>query len=71
MGISRDEAGIAGRNRRPRPRRPDPAPISPLKQALDAGLLDTTSLAIEPAFAAALDLVSAKVESALKDRQRG
>jgi cytidylate kinase len=45
--------------------------VSPLRQAADASLLDTTSLGIEPAFAAALALVSAKIESALKDRQRG
>jgi CMP/dCMP kinase len=46
-------------------------PISPLKQAPDADLLDTTVLGIDAAFAAALALVSPKVESALKDRQRG
>jgi cytidylate kinase len=46
-------------------------PVSPLKQAEDADLLDTTDLGIDAAFAAALALVSPKVESALKDRQRG
>src|SRR5262249_34993432 len=70
MGIVRDEGEllneIKARDHADRTRW-----ISPLKQALDASLLDTTSLGIEPAFAAALDLVSAKVESALKDRQRG
>ena len=70
MGINRDEGDllneIKARDHADRTRA-----ISPLKQAVDASLLDTTSLAIEPAFAAALDLVSAKVESALKDRQRG
>ncbi len=45
--------------------------VSPLRQALDADLLDTTSLAIEPAFAAALALVEPKVGSALKVRHRG
>ncbi|HEX2759599.1 MAG TPA: (d)CMP kinase [Rhizomicrobium sp.] len=46
-------------------------PVSPLKQAPDADLLDTTVLGIDAAFAAALDLVSPKVEGALKDRHRG
>jgi cytidylate kinase len=50
-------------------------PISPLIQAHDADLLDTSDLGIDAAFAAALALVSPKVakvlESALKDRQRG
>jgi CMP/dCMP kinase len=50
-------------------------PIAPLKQALDADLLDTSDLGIDAAFAAALALVSPKVakvlESALKDRPRG
>ena len=48
-----------------------PGPISPLKQAPDAALLDTSDLGIDAAFAAALALVSPKVESALKDRHRG
>ncbi|HMH64139.1 MAG TPA: (d)CMP kinase [Rhizomicrobium sp.] len=46
-------------------------PVSPLKQATDADLLDTSILGIDAAFAAALALVSPKVESALKDRHRG
>ncbi len=46
-------------------------PIAPLKQAPDADLLDTSILGIDAAFAAALALVSPKVESALKDRHRG
>ncbi|HVZ67835.1 MAG TPA: (d)CMP kinase [Rhizomicrobium sp.] len=41
-------------------------PISPLKQAPDAALLDTTNLDIDAAFAAALSLVETKVRSALK-----
>jgi cytidylate kinase len=41
-------------------------PISPLKQAADAFLLDTTDLDIDAAFAAALSLVEAKVRAALK-----
>ena len=46
-------------------------PVSPLSQAPDADLLDTSDLGIDAAFAAALALVSPKVESALKDRHRG
>jgi cytidylate kinase len=46
-------------------------PISPLIQAPDAALLDTSDLGIDAAFAAALALVSPKVEGALKDRPRG
>jgi cytidylate kinase len=50
-------------------------PISPLKQAPDADLLDTSDLGIDAAFAAALTLVSPKVaqalQSALQDRHRG
>jgi cytidylate kinase len=46
-------------------------PVSPLVQAEDAALLDTTDLGIDAAFAAALALVSPKIERALKDRHRG
>jgi cytidylate kinase len=46
-------------------------PISPLIQAPDAVLLDTSDLGIDAAFAAALALVSPKVDGALKDRPRG
>ena len=46
-------------------------PVAPLKQAPDADLLDTSDLDIDAAFAAALALVSPKVNGALKDRQRG
>ena len=46
-------------------------PVSPLRQAEDAALLDTSDLDIDAAFAAALALVSQKVESALQDRHRG
>lgn len=45
--------------------------VSPLKQAPDASLLDTSTLGIDAAFAAALALVKPKVESALKARHRG
>jgi cytidylate kinase len=70
LGISRDEASllaeINARDAADRAR-----PISPLKQAKDAFLLDTTDLDIDRAFAAALALVQPKVEAALKARQRG
>ena len=46
-------------------------PVSPLKRAVDADLLDTSDLDIDPAFAAALALVEPKVGKALKARQRG
>jgi cytidylate kinase len=70
MGIERDEKGllaeIVARDHADRTR-----PVSPLKQALDASLIDTTSLDIDAAFAAALALVQAKIENALKVRHRG
>ncbi|HEY4076805.1 MAG TPA: (d)CMP kinase [Rhizomicrobium sp.] len=46
-------------------------PVAPLRQAEDADLLDTSDLGIDAAFAAALAMVSPKVEGALKDRHRG
>lgn len=70
MGIVREEADVlaelsirdaADRNR----------PISPLKQALDAALLDTSDLGIDAAFAAALALLDHKVKAALAVRHRG
>jgi cytidylate kinase len=45
--------------------------VSPLRQAPDASLLDTSALGIDAAFAAALALVQPKIESALKARHRG
>jgi len=70
MGIERDETGLlAELNARDAADRS--RPISPLVQAPDAALLDTSDLGIDAAFAAALDLVSTKVEGALKDRHRG
>jgi cytidylate kinase len=70
MGIRRDEAEllaeIKARDHADRTRA-----VSPLKQAPDADLLDTTALAIEPAFAAALALVSPRIERALKASPRG
>ena len=70
MGITRDEADVlaelkvrdaADRNR----------PISPLKRAEDAALLDTSDLGIDAAFAAALGLLDNKVKAALAVRHRG
>jgi len=70
MGIVREEEDVlaelnirdaADRNR----------PISPLKQAVDASLLDTSDLGIDRAFAAALDLLDHKVKAALAARHRG
>lgn len=70
MGIERNEAEllaeIAARDHADRTRA-----VSPLKQAPDAVLLDTTSLGIEPAFAAALALVTPKIDGALKALPRG
>ena len=45
--------------------------VAPLKPAADAQLLDTSDLGIEPAFAAALALVSPAVENALKVHAKG
>jgi len=67
LGLTRDEAAVlaelnlrdaADRNR----------PISPLLQAVDAALLDTSDLGIDAAFAAALALVDHKVKDALAAR---
>jgi cytidylate kinase len=70
MGIARDEAEllaeIVARDLADRTR-----PVSPLTQAADAPLLDTTLLDIDAAFAAALALVKPRIENALKARHRG
>lgn len=70
MGIARDEAGLLA-ELNARDAADKSRPISPLKQAPDAALLDTSDLGIDAAFAAALALVSTKIEGALKDRHRG
>lgn len=70
MGIERDEAGLLA-ELNARDAADKSRPISPLKQAPDAVLLDTSDLDIERAFARALDLVSPKILGALQDRQRG
>ena len=70
LGISRSEADLLvelnARDAADRSR-----PISPLRQAGDADLLDTTDLGIDAAFAKALDLVNSKIEKALAARPRG
>jgi cytidylate kinase len=70
MGIHRTEADLV-RELGARDAADRARPISPLAQAPDAALLDTSDLGIDAAFAAALALVSPKIESALKDRHRG
>ncbi len=59
-------AEILARDARDRSR-----PVAPLKPAPDARLLDTSDLAIDAAFAAALALVRPGVEDALKARPKG
>lgn len=70
LGIERNEAEllaeIVARDHADRTRA-----ISPLKQAIDANLLDTSTLGIDAAFAAALAMVEPKVTSALKAGHRG
>ena len=70
LGIARAERNIleeliardhADRNR----------PISPMKPAPDAALLDTSDLDIDAAFAAALALVNPKIEAVLRALPRG
>jgi cytidylate kinase len=46
-------------------------PVSPLKQATGALLLDTSDLGIDAAFAAALGLIESRVKEALAVRHRG
>jgi len=46
-------------------------PISPMKPAPDAALLDTSDLDIDAAFAAALALVKPKIEAVLRALPRG
>ena len=74
MGIDRDEADLL-RELVARDAADKARPISPLCQAPDAALLDTSDLDIDAAFAAALALVEPKIRAALegmlKDRHRG
>ena len=70
MGIERDEreleAELVARDAADRAR-----PVSPLRQAADAALLDTSNLGIDAAFAAALALVQSGVENALQASAKG
>ena len=70
MGIRRSEGDLL-KELNARDAADKSRPISPLVQAPDAALLDTSDLGIDAAFAAALALVSPKIERALKDRPRG
>jgi CMP/dCMP kinase len=70
LGIARDLKGVLeelnARDEADRTRK-----ISPLKQASDADLLDTSDLDIDAALVAALVFVKPKVEKALKAKPRG
>ena len=70
MGIARDEAALLAEIKA-RDAADMSRPVSPLKQATDAFLLDTSEMDIDAAFAAALALVKPGVENALKARQGG
>ena len=70
MGIRRGEEDLL-RELNARDAADRSRPVSPLIQAENAALLDTSDLGIDAAFAAALALVSPKIERALKDRHRG
>ncbi len=69
-GLAPDEAAVLAELKE-RDIRDRTRAIAPLRPAADAALLDTTALAIEPAFAAALALVEPRVHEALKARPRG
>lgn len=70
MGIARDEteleAELVARDAQDRSRA-----VSPLRQAEDADLLDTSNLGIDAAFAAALALVESRVKGQLEAKPRG
>jgi cytidylate kinase len=70
MGIARTEADLV-KELTARDAADKSRPISPLKQAVDAVLLDTTDLGIDATFAAALTLIDHKVRHALAARPRG
>jgi cytidylate kinase len=70
MGISRAEGELL-KELNARDAADKARPISPLIQAPDDALLDTSDLDIDAAFAAALQLVDHKIKGALKDRPRG
>jgi cytidylate kinase len=68
-GDNPDEAALL-KDIKERDARDSSRAVAPLKPAPDAALLDTTHLGIDAAFAAALALVTPKIE-ALKARPRG
>ena len=70
MGISRSEADLVA-ELTARDAADKSRPVSPLKRADDADLLDTSDLGIDATFAAALALVDPKVRKALAARPRG
>jgi cytidylate kinase len=70
LGQTVEEAAVLA-DIRNRDARDSQRAIAPLRQASDAVLLDTTDFDIDAAFAAALALVKARIEEALKARPRG
>jgi cytidylate kinase len=70
LGIERDLAGLI-KELEARDHADANRPISPMRRAPDADLLDTSDLDIDAALAAALALVTPKVEAALKAKPRG
>jgi cytidylate kinase len=70
LGIERNESDVLA-ELNARDAADKARPISPLHKAPDADLLDTSNLAIDAAFAAALALVEPKVRKALAARPRG
>lgn len=70
LGIERNETSLL-EELRARDAADRSRPISPMKPADDADLLDTSDLDIDAALAAALALVKPKIEGALKTLPRG
>ncbi len=70
LGIERDELALLA-ELRARDSADRDRPISPMRPASDADLLDTSDLDIDAALAAALALVTPKIEEALKAKPRG
>ena len=70
LGIERDLGGLL-KELEARDTADANRPISPMRRAPDADLLDTSDLDIDAALAAALALVTPKVEAALKAKPRG
>jgi len=70
LGIERDVAGLV-KELEARDHADATRPISPMRRAPDADLLDTSALDIDAALTAALALVRPKVEAALKAKPRG